>query len=162
MNSNDIINDRWNRRQNDLPHWQFGGSTYFITFRSARGVLPGTALDSLRDHLRDGHGTQYDLDFAVLMPDHVHLLLRPREITEGAWVDLGDVMQKIKGGSARKINIALGTTGTVWQKESYDRIVRDSAEYEKHWNYMFWNPRIAGLVEDPDAYPYFVRPARDS
>ena len=158
MNPKEPIKEGWRRRQGNLPHWQFGGSIYFITFRSARGILPIRALDSLSDHLREGHGTFYDLEFAVLMPDHVHLPLRPLELAQGEWIDLSFVMQKIKGGSARKINLALATTGIVWQKESYDRIVRDLAEYEKHWNYMYWNPRDAGLVDDPDAYLYFVRP----
>lgn len=27
-------------RRRHLPHWQVGGNVYFITFRSARGVLP--------------------------------------------------------------------------------------------------------------------------
>ena len=92
------------------------------------------------------------------MPDHVHLLLKPEELEPGLWVDLSNIMKGIKGATARKINLALGTTGTVWQKETFDRLIRDEEELYQKWNYMFWNPKFAGLVEDPDDYLFFVCP----
>lgn len=96
------------------------------------------------------------------MPDHVHLLLRPREIAAGIWPDLGKILKLVKGGGARRINLALGRSGSVWQDESYDRIVRDEQEFEEKWNYMRENPVRARLVAEPDDYPFFVRGASSS
>lgn len=144
-----------------LPHWQIGGSTYFVTFRSARGELSLPALRAMKQHLIAGHGPTHSLIFAVLMPDHVHLLLRPKEVFPGRWQDLGKIMQSIKGGGARRINIALGTDGEVWQKESFDRIIRSEADFDAKYNYMYENPKRAGLVDDPDDYPFFVRPPEE-
>ena len=90
------------------------------------------------------------------MPDHVHLLLRPREVESGLWTDLGKIMKIVKGAGARRINLALGTSGSVWQDESYDRIIRDEQEFEGKWTYMRENPVRAGLVDVPEDYPYFV------
>lgn len=65
------------RRRRELPHWEQGGQTYFITSRSARGALPPAALKIISAAIEHDDGRRYDLAFAVVMPDHVHLLLRP-------------------------------------------------------------------------------------
>lgn len=116
----------------------------------------------MRDHLRQSQGTTHEIPFGVVMPNHVHLLLRPREIAAGTWADLGKIMKLVKGGGARRINLALGRNGSVWQDESYDRIVRDEHEFQEKWHYMWENPARAGLVADPDDYPFFVRGAEQA
>jgi putative transposase len=152
------IDDSLRIGRHHLPHWQQGGSTYFVTFRSARGALPIEAVHTIRDMILEGHGRRYDLAFGVIMPDHVHLLLRPLEIEPGIWHDLSDILKWIKGAGARRINQLLGGQGSVWQKESFDRIVRDEEEYFQKWQYMVLNPFKAGLVDNPDDYDAFVRP----
>src|SRR5437762_2412510 len=61
--------------QRNLPHWHMEGSTYFVTFRLASGSLSAAERAIVRDHLQAGHGKFYQLAAAVVMPDHVHLLL---------------------------------------------------------------------------------------
>jgi hypothetical protein len=114
------VGEELRRRRGHLPHWQLGRSTYFITFRSARGLLPDAALEIVRAAILDGHAIRYDLFFAVLMPDHAHVMLSPRLQAPGRWWDLALILQGIKGASARRINQACTTAGTVWQKESFD------------------------------------------
>ena len=118
-------------RRRHLPHWQMGGSVYFITFRSQRGGLPPVALRQMSTHILHDHGKRYDLVFGVVMPDHVHVVLQPRERKPGVWFDLAEIMKGLKGASARRINQLLGTRGTVWQDESFDRIIRDENEVEE-------------------------------
>ena len=141
-----------------LPHWRCGGSTYFVTFRSVRGDLPAVARNLVQSQVRRDHGLRYLLSLGVVMPDHVHLILRPTEREPNVWWDLGKITQGIKGGSARRINQALGTQGTVWQKESFDRIVRDESEFEEKVRYVYENPFRAGLVADPEEYEFFIVP----
>jgi REP element-mobilizing transposase RayT len=93
-----------------------GGSTYFVTFRSARGVLPEVARKQVLENILCEHGKRADVLFGVVMPDHVHLLIRPLEKHPGIWNDLSKILQGIKGVSGRKINQLLGTTGSVWQQ----------------------------------------------
>jgi putative transposase len=100
-------------RRRQLPHWQVGGSTYFITCRSQRGPLPPVALRQVCSHILYDHGKRYDLVFAVVMPDHVHLIFQPRLKEPGTWFDLAEIMKGLKGASARRINQLLGTRGTV-------------------------------------------------
>jgi putative transposase len=62
-----------------LPHWQLAGATYFITFRIARGTLTMTERLIALNHIRAGDGRFYDLLATVIMPDHGHVILTPKD-----------------------------------------------------------------------------------
>lgn len=64
-------------------------------------------------------------------------------------------MKGIKGVSARKINLSRQSTGQLWQEESWDRLVRDAAEFQEKLQYMAGNPVKAGLVKCVEDYPYW-------
>jgi len=141
-----------------LPHWQIGGSVYFITFRSAIGILGSEALKIVKHHILFDHRRRYDLLFAVIMPDHVHLLIRPLQKKNGIWFDLATIMKGIKGTSGANINRLLQKKGNVWQREYFDRIVRDEKELLEKWNYMWNNPLKTGLANSFAEYNFYVRP----
>ena len=142
----------------NLPHWQIGGSVYFITFRSARGILPTIALNEVKKHILFDHNKRYRLYFAVIMPDHVHILLQPLKNVQDKFFTLKEILQGIKGSSARSINKVLQTSGTVWQAESFDRIMRNEEEMYEKWNYMWNNPIKAGLATGLEEYEFYVKP----
>ena len=53
---------------------------------------------------------------------------------------LPQMMRWLKGSTARWANQQLGRTGEpFWQDESFDRIVRDSAEFEEKLSYIYNN-----------------------
>lgn len=137
-------------RHRNLPHWTLDGSTYFVTFRLATGSLSEEERRIVLDHLVQGNGRFYILAAAVVMLDNVHLLIRPL-----TGYEMSRVMKGIKGVSARMINALRGTTGTVWQDESWDRIMRDADEFQEKLQYMADNPRKAELVRSIDDYPYW-------
>jgi REP element-mobilizing transposase RayT len=85
-------------------------------------------------------GNRYDIDAFVLMPNHVHAVIKP---TPGS--DLSTVLQGIKGVSANRCNKLLGHKSTFWMDESYDHIVRDAKELRAFRNYIAQNPDKAGL-----------------
>ena len=145
-------------RRHHLPHWQMGGSTYFITFRSCRGHLPESARRIVIEALMHDHTKRYDLFLGVVMPDHVHVLLCPRQKAPDIWFDLGEIMKGIKGTSARRINKLMGTKGSIWVEENHDRMIRSEDEFAEKWQYMEHNPVKAGLVGDPREYEFIVRP----
>ena len=145
-------------RQFNLPHWQIGGSTYFVSFRCSRGSLPEPALRQVMENIRYDEGRKFDLYLAVVMPDHVHMMIKPKEIRPGIWYDLAEIMKGIKGVSARRINQMFGTEGEVWQNECFDHIVRDEEEFQQKLQYMLNNPVKACLVKDPNEYEFFIQP----
>ena len=90
-------------------------------------------------------GKRYDIDAFVLMPNHVHAVIKP-----APGYDLSTILQGIKGVSANRCNKLLGLKTAFWMNESYDRIVRDAKELVAFRNYIAANPARAGLR--PDEY----------
>ena len=88
-------------------------------------------------------GARYDLGPWIIMPNHVHMLLRPNK-----GQNLSKIMQGIKGVSAKECNSLLGRTGQpFWQEESFDHIVRSQAQFDRFIRYITENPRKAKLKE---------------
>jgi len=131
------------RTRRHLPHWTIEGATYFLTFRLFKGELSATERQLILKHVIQGDPQFYSLIAAVAMPDHVHLLISPN-----SGVDLSRVMKGTKGVTAKLINRLRGTTGSIWQEESFDRIVRDQSELDEKLNYMLNNPVKKELVLD--------------
>ena len=134
----------------NLPHWQIGGSIYFITFRTRQLTLPSEARRLVIQACRHFDGQRYVLWVALAMPDHVHLLLQPSEIEPGRWWPLARILNSLKGFTACEINDLLGHSGPVWLDERFDRVVRDEAELLEKWNYIRMNPVKRGLCERPE------------
>ena len=139
-----------NKSRRRLPHWELNGATYFVTFRLLEGELSEIERQTVLDHLKAGDSLFYTLDIGVVMPDHCHLLIRPKPD-----YDLPRVMKGIKGVSAKLINQSRGTKGSIWQDESLDRIVHNEKEGIEKARYILENPVRAGLAEKASNYPFF-------
>jgi len=138
----------------NLPHLQRDGNTLFVTFNTKdRRILPASVRSIVMDHSLHDHGVKHSMHAAVVMPDHVHLLFTPHRDANGVTYGFAEIMRGIKGASARSVNRALGTSGTLWQSESFDRILRSHENARAVAEYICANPVRAGLVENEDAYP---------
>ncbi len=85
------------------------------------------------------------------MPDHVHLVLTP--LYDGnSFFSVAEIMQGIKSASAHKINRFLNRVGQVWQRESFDRVLRREESIRAKVEYMVQNPVRAGLVRTAMEY----------
>ncbi len=107
----------------------------------------------------------YTLWAYVVMPNHVHVFLRPKLIartevraTDNDWQEyapLKKITQYLKGNSAREANNILGRTGqSFWQEESYDHWARDEDEFYRIIAYIENNPVKAGLAPLPEGWPW--------
>jgi REP element-mobilizing transposase RayT len=141
--------------QRNLPHWQMGGSTYFVTFRTVNLELPPEARKLTLNACRHFDGQRYTLWAAVITPDHVHLLLQPKEIEAGQWWSLSSLFHSVKSFTSKEINKLLTRKGSVWQDESCDRIFRDEQEFLEKWNYIRNNPVNKGLCKAPEEWDGF-------
>ena len=92
--------------------------------------------------MRHFDGERYFLSSYCVMPNHVHVTVRPF-----AGFDLSGVLKSWKGFTARQINQHLGRTGTVWEPESYDTLVRDVAHLWKVVRYVGNNPKRGEIPE---------------
>ncbi len=138
-----------------LPHWQMGGSTYFVTFCSKLSILLPEARQLVLDACVYFDNAKYRLWAAVVMPDHVHLLLTPNEKTEGVYFSLTEILHSLKSFTGTKVNRLLKQQGTFWQEDFFNRIVRDEGEFLEKWNYIRNNPVKKELCERPEEWDAF-------
>ena len=138
-----------------LPHLTKPGKTFFVTFRTRNGfVLPPASRRVALETFIELHEVSCWLHCAVVMPDHVHLLVMPFEST-----NLSTLMKQLKGGSSYRINRVLGRTGPLWQHESFDHILRSDETLRMKADYICDNPVRAGLVQSSSEYRWLWRAA---
>ena len=70
-------------------------------------------------------------------------------------VPLSQIMQGIKSVTSHRINKHRGRKGSLWQDESYDRIIRDEEEFNSKLKYICENAAKASLTDDSFNYPFF-------
>ena len=129
----------WKRH---LPHFQLSAGYYFITFATYnRRVLLPLHKDCVYSAIRFLNCKKYELLGAVVLNDHVHILINPFE-------PLSKIMHSIKSFTAHEINKMSNSKGTVWQNENYDRVIRDEKELFEKLNYITNNPIKSNLLTE--------------
>jgi REP element-mobilizing transposase RayT len=100
--------------------------------------------------LRFFEGKRYTLHAWTIMPNHVHVVVRPEPPHT-----LSDIMKSWKGYTAVQANRLLGREGSpFWQTESYDHCCRDEADRARCCVYTSMNPVNAGLCARPEDWPW--------
>jgi REP element-mobilizing transposase RayT len=94
--------------------------------------------------LRHFDGDRYLQVSWIIMPNHIHCLL----VQSDNW-PLEKVLHSWKRYTARVINKLLGNNGSFWQRDYFDRLVRDSNHFANCVRYIRNNPRKAGLHLQP-------------
>lgn len=137
----------------NLPHWELKGSTYFITVRvDAKVGKPfkdPSISKEMESILFNEDEKKYQLHAYVVMPDHLHFIIKPILGTT-----LAQIMRTLKGSSAYTINRLLSRTGKFWQTENFDHLIRDSIGLREKWEYIKENPVKAKLVVNAEDYPF--------
>jgi putative transposase len=105
-------------------------------FAGERGDLVWATL------LNERERTAIELLAACLMPDHLHVVLRPSDRDIVRWVNSFKSYSTLvyRGDRARS---------AVWQPSFYDRLVRSEDEYVGVVRYIAANPISAGLKDWP-------------
>jgi primosomal protein N' (replication factor Y) (superfamily II helicase) len=88
-------------------------------------------------------GERYQLGDYVIMPNHVHVLVRPNSHDT-----LESILHSWKSFTAKQANAVLNTGGVFWRSEYFDHLVRSQAQYEKFHSYIAENPVQARLKTD--------------
>jgi putative transposase len=130
------------------------GSIYFVTMQTV-GRKPlfrherwARLLQSAVEHYAR---TEFRLHAYVVMPDHLHLLLRPNGKLEPP-------VQLIKDGFALCAAKELDWHNEIWQPGFTENRIRDKEDWLRHLEYIRQNPIEAKLAEDPVLYPYMSLP----
>jgi REP element-mobilizing transposase RayT len=115
---------------------------YFDRGAGACSLRDPRVGELVADALRFWNGKLYRLVAWCVLPNHVHVVCR---LLPGA--ELAKVLQSWKSYTARRANAILGRKGTFWQREYYDRLIRDEEEFERAVRYVVSNPERAGLKD---------------
>ena len=150
------------RKRMRLEGYDYSGSgVYFLTLCSkdkkpifsqivGRGILdaPLTELTAYGQSVKDAityinqKNQNLAIEHSVIMPNHVHLLVRVNEQTGGAHRSesraTGEAIPKFVSSLKRYTNKLSGTE--LWQTGYYDHIVRDEQDYRARWEYIDGNP----------------------
>jgi REP element-mobilizing transposase RayT len=123
--------------------------TTTVTINRAPVFEESEAADVVLEAIFFGKRQQwyYLLSF-VIMPDHMHLIIIPRD------KDISKCMKSIKGFSARQINEVFSRKGSLWQSGFYDYILDSEDKVLSRIKYIEENPVRKGMVGCPEEYRY--------
>jgi REP element-mobilizing transposase RayT len=144
--------------QEELFHWYSNRVDKYLDAGHGECWLkqPGLA-DLVAGALRFHQGQRFDLLAWVVMPNHVHAVVRPLP----GWT-LSRILQSWKGYTAYEANRILSRAGrSFWQAEAYDHLIRDVEDSHRCCHYTTMNPVSAGLCARPEDWQWssLYRPA---
>jgi REP element-mobilizing transposase RayT len=163
----------------ELPHLYKEGGTYFVTFRLGEAVIPTSkrmppadlkSLDPLavveasEPPILQGSCVLSDPNIAQIvqgallyfnceryrllawcvMPNHVHVVFQPL----GSYT-ASSILHSWKSFTSHQINQRLGRRGPLWERESFDHLVRSIDRLERFVRYVERNPVAARLCGAP-------------
>src|SRR5882724_1594135 len=153
------FNTHYSKRQ--LPHFERPWGKYALVFSThKRRELTAEERDIVLQSALHGHEQrQYELYAACVMPDHVHLLLQPQPKETGTkeqsvfW-SLSEILHGIKSSTAHRINKRRGKAGSIWEKESFDRLIRSGTDLQEKFFYICRNPWTSNVIGQSENYPW--------
>lgn len=127
------------------------GYTYFITVVThKRKPIILDNFDLIRASFTyTSQYYKYELNAWIFLPDHFHAIIRPDEKT------LSDIIrrfkQKFSGLYRSRYSLA---SGRIWQYRFWDHVIRDQDDYNRHLDYIHYNPVKHGLTRNPSTQKY--------
>src|SRR5205814_1562821 len=158
---------RYSKRR--LPHFERPWGKYAVAFSTheRQKLTPEQRDIVMRSALHGHEHGQYELYVACVMPDHVHLLFEPQikeetEKGESIFWSLPEILHGIKSSSAHRINKQREMAGPVWEKESFDRLIRSETDLQEKFLYICRNPWDSNFVVPNEDYPWLWTQERSS
>ena len=133
--SAEIEHEYHERFSGAIERWLDAGHGSCILRRADCAEIVGNAL-------RHFEGDRYAQVAWVVMPNHVHLLF----VQCAEW-PLETLLHSWKRFTARAINALLGRIGPLWQRDYFDRLVRNEEHFANCVRYIRGNPSKAALSD---------------
>lgn len=142
------------------------GGTFFFTLVTERRLpifCDDLARRLLHHALTDSAKRRFfALDAMVLLPDHLHLLIRLPDgdadfSTRIAAVKAAFTHAYLSAGGKerpRSASRARKRRRGVWQRWFWEHTIRDDDDYGRHLDYIHYNPVKHGFAFCPHAWPY--------
>ena len=161
------VGSKYSKR--NLPHFERPWAKYMVTFTTInhRQLSPKSRDLVLESLLFTDRQRRWQLFGACVMSDHVHVLFEPQikeQDPDGKPIfwSLTELMHSVKSFTAHEINKVENTTGGVWEKESFDRMMRSDADLEEKFHYICRNPWDNAIVPIGEPYPWLWTPSAET
>lgn len=140
-----------------------GGTFFFtvVTHNRRKILCEPENVDLLRSAFRlvmDKH--PYQIDAFVLLPDHLHCIWTLPENDS----DYSTRWRLIKSAFSRKCSLEslerispsrqIKKEKAVWQRRFWEHTIRDENDFNRHVEYIHYNPVKHNLVNIPSQWPY--------
>ena len=142
------------------------GAAFFftvVTHRRRPILKTATVLDYLRTAFREEIAHHpFELDAIVVLPGHLHCIwILPPDDTRYSmrWSAIkGRFTELFLGGGGMEAprNASRRTRGErgVWQRRFWEHVIRNEDDYERHMDYIHYNPVRHGLSSCPHKWPH--------
>lgn len=135
------------------------GGTYFFTVTLAdRGANTLVAqVDCLREAFRAARLRRpFVVEAVVILPEHLHTIwtLPPGDTDYGArW---NHVKSAFSRAVAQRLGLHANPNGElpIWQRRFWEHAIRDEDDFQRHCDYIHYNPVKHGWAASAAAWPY--------
>ncbi len=96
-----------------------------------------------------------------ILPDHLHMLIKPDNIK-----DYPFIVKKFKAYFSKYVDISAidgyevsnskiaKNEKDIWQRRYWEHTIRDTSDFEKHFDYIHYNPVKHGYIQDLQQWEY--------
>ncbi len=119
-----------------LPHWRADDVRYYVTFKHRRELTAEECQVLFRTLIRPD-GRRWDLQILCVVPGGTELIFTVKEAPTGRPYELSEIVEKAKTKAGKLIIKRSGERFSPFYHESFDRIVRDEAEFAERWEAIF-------------------------
>ena len=139
------------------------GASYFftlVTYQRQKILTEQTNINHLRNAFKKVKAKYpFEVTAIVILPDHLHAILELPDNDS----DFSTRWRLIKYYFSRKINSAAFLNATsrnkkkekpIWQRRYWDHLIRNEKDFERHMDYIHYNPVKHGYTTSPALWPY--------
>jgi putative transposase len=142
------------------------GPTYFFTLVAfeRRPILCSEPIRNLLRLAVQNVRTRrpFDIDAWVLMPDHLHCIWTlPEGDTDYStrWAQIKRTVSRFCDTNIRALHPVSESRrkhrdSVIWQRRFYEHAIRDELDFERHVDYVHFNPVRHGHAESAAAWPF--------
>ena len=144
-----------------------GGTFFFsvVAYRRQPILCDAAIRTALREAVLSVRRTKpFSIDAWVLLPDHLHCVwtLPPDDGDfSGRWSLIKSAVSRAVGAQYRRTEWLNASKlkhreGTIWQRRFWEHCIRDENDFQRHVDYLHFNPVKHGLVSCVADWPHSI------
>jgi putative transposase len=137
-----------------------GGVFFFtVTLADRASGLLVLEIDRLRRAYREAKAKQpFETEAICILPDHLHALwsLPPGDSDFASrWMRIkASFSRGLPASASRSVSKVAKREKGIWQRRYWEHVIRDDADFERHVDYIHFNPVKHGFVSRVSDWPH--------